>query len=301
MGYFNYSTGNSASTSTDALFRAYVASVIAAFVSCGWVQTTDTGQINTVTVLTPSGANQDRGYAVFQMDDALQGSAPIFVKVNFGSGQTAGYVGLAFVLGTGSNGSGTITGAKYSGLITANATAINKNSTASAGLLIAGDTDRIFVAFDPKSTWSSQTLWFSIERTKGVTGANSADGVLFAHGHRSSDNLALFAPVLMNEAAPTPENKHSRHIPANQTSIAGSNVGLWPVPMDNNGFKVNPGLNMLIYRNADITNDSTIPVDCYDGDTHDYLTVQTFAPSNGTPLLYPASVAGWSFAIRKDT
>jgi hypothetical protein len=94
---------------SDAGFRAWVADFIVALTDVGLVQTADTGQINTATVARPS-ANSDGGYAVFTWADSLQGSAPIFIRFNFGTGGAATRPRIMFVMGTGSNGSGTITG-----------------------------------------------------------------------------------------------------------------------------------------------------------------------------------------------
>jgi hypothetical protein len=49
----------------DANFRVWVAAVIAAIVAGGWVQTSDTGQINTATVLAPLGVSKVRAMQSF--------------------------------------------------------------------------------------------------------------------------------------------------------------------------------------------------------------------------------------------
>ena len=99
------------SNSTDALFRLWCTFVRDAFLT-GWVQTADTGQMNFATVTKPGAANTMQGYIIVRMDDSLQASFPVYAKVEFGSGNgAANEPGVQITLGTGSNGSGSITGA----------------------------------------------------------------------------------------------------------------------------------------------------------------------------------------------
>lgn len=95
--------------SSDAAFRAWVAEVITMLTAAGVVQTSDTGQINTATV-TRTGTNTNAGYAIFRMDDTQQGSAPIFFRLDFGTGSNASAPRIQVTVGTGTNGSGTISG-----------------------------------------------------------------------------------------------------------------------------------------------------------------------------------------------
>lgn len=92
-------------------FQAWVAEVVAAlFVSLGVTQTADTGQINPATVAVPGAANTSAGYVIGRFNDTLQSTAPIFFKLEFGSGSAASNPAMWLTVGTGSNGSGTITG-----------------------------------------------------------------------------------------------------------------------------------------------------------------------------------------------
>jgi hypothetical protein len=97
---------------TDAGFRTWVAEVITIlFTTLGVTQTSDTGQINTGTVTRPAAANTSAGYVVGRFNDTAQGTSPIFFKLEFGTAGTASTsVQMWITVGTGSNGSGTITG-----------------------------------------------------------------------------------------------------------------------------------------------------------------------------------------------
>lgn len=90
--------------SSDAGFRAWGAEINAKFVSVGLVQTADTGQINWTTVTRPA-INTVGGYEIW----TLPGGALTF-KIEYGSGNPVAVPSMWLTVGTGSNGSGTITG-----------------------------------------------------------------------------------------------------------------------------------------------------------------------------------------------
>lgn len=68
---------------TDTTFRTWVIAFKNALTAIGLVQTADTGQIDTATVLTPSAASQNRGNAVYTPNDGLSNYILVF---GFGSG-----------------------------------------------------------------------------------------------------------------------------------------------------------------------------------------------------------------------
>lgn len=95
---------------TDAGFRAWVAEIINALTSTlTLTQTTDTGQINTTTVTRPA-ANTAAGYSIFRFNDTLQATSPVFIKLEYGCNSSTTGVQMWISVGTGSNGSGTLTG-----------------------------------------------------------------------------------------------------------------------------------------------------------------------------------------------
>lgn len=96
---------------TDAGFRTWVAEMITNLVTnIGLTQTADTGQINTSTVTKPVAINTAAGYVILRFNDTLQSTAPLFIKMEFGSGSTVTNPNVWVTTGTGSNGSGTLTG-----------------------------------------------------------------------------------------------------------------------------------------------------------------------------------------------
>jgi hypothetical protein len=96
--------------SSDAAFRAWVAEVILQLVTtCGLTQTGDTGQINTATV-TRAAINTAAGYVILRFNDTLQSTSAVFLKLEFGSAAATTTPQMWLTTGTGSNGSGTLTG-----------------------------------------------------------------------------------------------------------------------------------------------------------------------------------------------
>jgi hypothetical protein len=93
---------------TDAGFRAWVSSIITQLAAVGLTQTSDTGQINTSTVTRPGSGNTSAGYTIWQFNDSLQGTSPIYFKLEFGSGSAAANPQMWVTVGTGTNGAGTI-------------------------------------------------------------------------------------------------------------------------------------------------------------------------------------------------
>jgi hypothetical protein len=105
------STNTTIANTSNATFQAWVSEVLTNLVTnCGMTQTADTGQINPATVALPGAGATSAGYAILAFNDTLQSTAPIYLKLEFGTGATTVAPGLWITIGTGSNGSGTLTG-----------------------------------------------------------------------------------------------------------------------------------------------------------------------------------------------
>ena len=93
-------------------FRAWGSVVDATFTTFGWVRASDTGQVDWGTVGGSYGNNVSLGYSIFRMSDSLQGSYPVFLKIEYGTGGSGTINACIWItLGTGSDGAGNITGA----------------------------------------------------------------------------------------------------------------------------------------------------------------------------------------------
>lgn len=98
---------------SDAMFREWGLELSTAFAAAGLVQTADTGQIDWTTV-TRASTNSDAGYEIWRMNDTPQSTAPVYFRINYGTGFNASAPRIQVIVGTGSNGTGTITGTALS-------------------------------------------------------------------------------------------------------------------------------------------------------------------------------------------
>lgn len=89
---------------SDAGFRAWGAALSANLAAAGLVQTADSGQINWSTVTRPSTSTAG-GYEIWRFADSS-----LYLKIEYGTGSGANTPNGWITVGTGSNGSGTITG-----------------------------------------------------------------------------------------------------------------------------------------------------------------------------------------------
>jgi hypothetical protein len=98
-------------TATDAWFRG-LQTFSDALTTLGIPKTADTGQINWATVTVPANSNFSN-YEIRRLDDAEQATDPLFMKIAYGriTVGAAQHPAIQITVGTGSNGSGTLTGA----------------------------------------------------------------------------------------------------------------------------------------------------------------------------------------------
>lgn len=94
------------------------------------VKTADTGQVNWATVTTLPANNAIRDYEIYRFNDALQATAPIFIRVDHVSwpiqGGTERFAQLQFTVGTATDGAGNLRGVTTPPMI-CNAAYANQN------------------------------------------------------------------------------------------------------------------------------------------------------------------------------
>lgn len=95
---------------SDAMFREYGLEFNTKLAAAGLVQTADTGQIDWTTVVRSGINTLTAGYEIWRFNDAQQSTSPIFFKIDYGTGSATGSPRWAITVGTGSDGSGTLTG-----------------------------------------------------------------------------------------------------------------------------------------------------------------------------------------------
>lgn len=98
------------SHASDTAFRAWATELYNELVAAGLTQTADTGQLSTPVAASRPATNTAAGYWIFAFADSLQGTAPIYLKVEVGTGGNAAIPDVVITVGTGTNGAGTLSG-----------------------------------------------------------------------------------------------------------------------------------------------------------------------------------------------
>lgn len=162
---------------TDAEFRLLCQFISNNLQSGGVTKTADTGQVDTATVTRPGSTNTVAGYEIRTFTDTLQATVPIFIKLEYGTGATTGQFGVSISVGTGSNGSGTLTGVLQTDF------RLNTGSGAATHTMwLSADTNRF--VFKTKSNANAFTL--SLERSHNLNKTDNSNGAyiiaVFASG-----------------------------------------------------------------------------------------------------------------------
>lgn len=90
---------------TDLGFRNWGSELSSRFAAVGMIQTADTGQINWTTAVRPASTLASAGYEIWKLS-----SGNLFFKFEYGNSTNTVIPIIFFTVGTGSNGSGTLTG-----------------------------------------------------------------------------------------------------------------------------------------------------------------------------------------------
>lgn len=280
---------------SDATFRAWGSGISAQLAAMGLVQTGDTGQINWTTVLTPAAVSTSQGYEIWTFNDTLQATAPIYIKIEYGSGITAAAnPGLWFTFGTGSNGAGTLTG-PISTRQTLTSTAYATNALT---CYFSGDTNRFSASLFVQGVGAtiSNCQYFAFERTKDATGADTDLGLLVTWKLIAGSGSTAWGQLFWNRTTGTPAGGAETNIGAMSNSSStgknGTQVAVYPHFLNNAGIFVNPPMNSLSYVNADIVAFGAVSFTIY-GASHTYMPIGSasytgaglLTRTSGTPTL----------------
>lgn len=252
----SYVTGIDAS-GPAAGFRVWAGAIEALLLAGGWVKTSDTGQCVTST-LPAQIANTTAGYQIWRMADALDGTSPFYVKIEFGAGGQASFATLFCTIGTGSNGSGGITGIFIPRFQTSAASAGGAGSTFYGS---ANNNQFTMAMFHPGSLSNWGLSW---EREKDSSGNPVANGFLQFYFWNTNVTMAQVNDAFArpSDAALLASSSVGAFVPSGTTWADGANVGVCPVRFPQGGPS-NPCLSWLAYLNGDTAAGVSIPVSMY--------------------------------------
>lgn len=259
---------------TDAHFRAIATFVHDLLVTTGgWVNTSDTGQVDLTTVTKPAGANTKAGYKVYRMADTLQSTSPLYMKLHYGTAGGATAPGIWFTLSSSTNGAGGPTGTVYWNDDATTVPTCSSNPSAAVASIesrgAAGTGWAVFRLFDQAGANLPAVMGFAIERTKDSSGADTASGWLL---HWMGSNTGVWTKQLYipaGTAPPTAENGLQMIVSSNNPSALGADVGI-SVPIPVYGYARQPGLNLIAAKSSDVSASTSLAFTFY-GATHTYL------------------------------
>jgi len=279
MGFRTLSTIKS--NDTDAHFRAWINELHTSLTTFGWVQTTDTGQINFATVTRPSGASIYQGYAIYKMGDGLQSTCPVFIRIDFGTGQqVAGNtpsIKLQVTIG-GTDGAGNLTG-----VISNQWTLQGDVSGSTSNIRSAGTSSSFQCAY-----WvvTDTGFGFAIGRDLDTSGNDTVNGVNIVvwHDRAAGPTFEKWAQFLANVntgvGVGVLETQWYGPISAQSTQIAGGNTGVGAVRVPF-GLLRNPMKTVLVFARTDFTVETTTAVTIYGG-SHTFLMLRPSGGGNRT-------------------
>lgn len=259
---------------TDVNFRAWINEIHNSLIAFGWLQTSDTGQINFSTVTRPTAASIYQGFAVYKMNDSLQSTCAVFMRIDFGTCGSADAPGIKIQVCIGStNGAGTLTGNLSSVMVTGSASL--PANTSSFNCRTSGDTSSFRMHM-----WSSSVAdlgWtFAIERDRDTSGAATSLGVSFALTYLSGGTGSIAVSSQFLELAggtgSIDVTRWYAMVSSASSQSGGGNVGVAPVRTVLGPFR-NPMIGVLVYARTDFTAETTTPVTIY-GVSHTYLMLR---------------------------
>lgn len=281
---------------SDATFREWGSELAAKFLAAGLVQTADTGQVNWVTVTRP-GTSTFTPYEIWRFNDAQQTGAPIFIKVEYGTLTVATHPGLRFTVGTGSNGSGTLTGTALTSARIANGGVLQTSDVARQSYLCVTEG---FLGLAWKVGAGISVGAFIVTRTVDSSGSATATGALVHWGSGSATTFTArqalrFASPAQNFTAQTSAATGALGInPQSPTSTAvGGDIqaalGITITP------RAEPLLGICGVLGSELAPGGTFSATLVGASAHTYLTMPDIAGPFGPNAI--ATDGGLNMAI----
>src|SRR3974390_2157515 len=164
-------------------FQAWVSGLHTMLGAAGMAQTGDTGQINPSSVAAPTTSNQPMGFEIWRFSDTLQSSVPIYIKFEYGSGAPDGSgraPGLWMTVGSGTNGSGTLTGQISQRANSSSAQVKSAGVTLPTYVCQSSDGGDLMIASNIDIASNQFGMAFFLSRTRDQNGVCTNDGVIFS-------------------------------------------------------------------------------------------------------------------------
>ena len=267
--------------SSDALFRVWINEIHNAITAFGWVQTSDTGQVNFSTVTRPTAVNTFQGYSVYRMGDSLQSTTPFFIRFDYGTCNTTDAPGIKFQVGPATDGAGNIV---YPGGFPQISTSGSAGvaSASSFNCRTSGNSSSFRLNFWCGTGGVSEGWMIVIERDKDSSGADTALGFSMAWCLiiQNNNSISLGSTFISNDGTWCAVDTGGFYamVTNNSSQTSGGSTGIGPVRCALGPLR-NAMLGLAITARTDWTNESTNSVTIY-GASHTYLMLRPSGGSN---------------------
>lgn len=175
-------TSSPVSHNDTAGFRAWVSELIGMLTAAGLTRTSDTGQIDTTTVTLPS-MNTLGGYTMWRFNDALQATAPVFIKLEFGTSSSTTTPVTYVTVGPGTDGAGNLTGVHVPRRFVTNApagiTSVGITPYQSYVCYFEGALGVCFKQGAMQGSGGPTLIGFALSRPIDASGAWTAEGITY--------------------------------------------------------------------------------------------------------------------------
>jgi hypothetical protein len=200
---------------SDAEFRKWGLELQTKLLAVGLVA--DEASTNWTTATRP-GVNTEYGYEVYHLNDSLHATAPIYIRIGYGTASATTAPRIQVTIGTSTNGSGVLGGTALTGIKSIHAAASQTTDLSRPSYVCV--TEGFFGLF-----WKSGAIdgFFAVCRTCDNTGTPNATGALVVWG--ASSVTVLTATQALRFAA-TAQAFTAR------TSIAETALGMNPQALD---------------------------------------------------------------------
>lgn len=266
--------------SSDANFRAWINELNSGLLGNGWTAGTDTGQINFSTVTRPTAVNINQGFAIYKMGDSLNSTAPVTLRIDFGTGPNTDNPAATIKVALGnSDGAGGFASTVFA--VTYGLTQGTNGVGTSANIRSSGSSSAFVLHYWAYALGNSG-WYFAIERDHDSTGADTATGVNIVAGAAAPTGFHV-CQFIDYVTGPWPQESKIYGLITNAASQgAGGNVGVSPVRCPAGPFR-NPMKMMALCSRGDFTAESTTTFTLY-GATNTYIALRPDASANREDL-----------------
>lgn len=286
---------------TAAAFRLWGKAISDGIAARGWVKTADTGQVDWSTAAAPSGGTTP-SYEVWRPGDSLQSTHPIFLRIEYGSA-TGLQPGLAFSLGTATDGAGTLSAsASFPNTLltrqmftTSSSLAVVQSSTP-GDIVVAGDESELVILAWWGEPTASRGYLLTCGRTRSwVDGAATTDG-FYAHWVVGSNSIAN-RHYLFKTSPTQPGTDLRPALGYYSSGIEGTDVHVFPVLTGFTPKPQAPARYLVIVGMGDFTFKQSITVEHY-GTNRTFRALSSSV--TGVPWLCTSSSVLVTVAVRVD-